>query len=239
MERFEQDPDIIDVAFRTASDDELFRTQHQPAFQQDENEQALRELQQDVMRDPERCFCRNCGKTDYRNAGVCVNCNFVINPAALQKGSQVVRARREKYERGHKVMNFIRNLTGIDLESPEQKQRWTVRPQAYHFQPSGSVYCVNCGCEVDPGASVCVKCNYVLDPEAVKRARIAVQDRTATLTRKELIKSLLIPGHGFKLFKHFKLRRPQVANPARIAGLLNTAMMIGAMGLCIYLIIFS
>lgn len=230
--------EIIDVAYRAASDEELFQTRT-AAQQAAQDEAALQELRQDVMRDPERCFCRNCGKPVFREATVCVHCNYVMNPAGLQTGSQLVRARREKYERGHRVRSFITNLTGIDLETPEQKAKWAIRKQDYHYQTSGAVYCTNCGCEVDPGASVCVRCNYVLNPLAVQRAKMAVRDRTAKVTKKELLKSLLIPGHGFKLFRKFRERRPQVANPCRIAGLVNSAMMIGAMGLCIFLIIFS
>lgn len=226
MKQFEQD-DIIDVAFQTATDDELLSSGQQEAARQTD-EEALAELAAEVMNDPERCFCRNCGKPIYKNASVCVHCNYVTNPLALQQGQRLVRARRERYEKGSRIRNFITNLTGIDLESPDQKARWAIRPQNYHYQTTGSVYCTNCGCEVDPGASVCVRCNYVLNPLAVRRAQMAVSDRTAKLSRKDLIKSFLIPGYGHKLYKLYAERRPQIAKPCRLAGLANLGALVMA-----------
>ena len=231
------DTEIIDVAYQTATDDELFgsqqqtQNQHQAADQSsDPNEEALMELAREVMLDPERCFCRNCGQPIYKNASVCVHCHYVVNPLALQQGQRLVRARREKYESSKltRVQRFVRNLTGIDLEPESQKARWAVRKQDYHFQTSGQVYCSNCGCIVDPEATVCVNCNYVLNPLALRRAQIAIRDKTAKVTRAELIKSALIPGYGFKLSKQYKTRRPQVAKPCLLAGLANTAALVAA-----------
>ena len=231
------DTEIIDVAYQTATDDELFGSQQQTQNQQqaadqssDPNEEALMELAREVMLDQERCFCRNCGQPIYKNASVCVHCHYVVNPLALQQGQRLVRARREKYESSKltRVQRFVRNLTGIDLEPESQKARWAVRKQDYHFQTSGQVYCSNCGCIVDPEATVCVNCNYVLNPLALRRAQIAIRDKTAKVTRAELIKSALIPGYGFKLSKQYKTRRPQVAKPCLLAGLANTAALVAA-----------
>ena len=67
MKQFEQQDDYIDVAFQTATDDELFASQPQqqaktPEQAQQESEEALRALSEEVMKDPARCFCRSCGK---------------------------------------------------------------------------------------------------------------------------------------------------------------------------------
>lgn len=231
-QNFNDEQNIIDVAYQTATDEELFGSQTQAQPQQhtaDENEEALEELAREVMLDPERCFCRNCGQPIYRNASVCVHCHYVVNPVALQQGQRLVRARREKYESSKltRIQRFVHNLTGIDLEPDSQKQRWAVRKQDYHYQTTGrQVYCTNCGCIVDPNATVCVNCNYVLNPLALRRAQIALRDKKAKVTRKELILSALIPGHGFKLSKRYKANRPQVAKPCLIAGLANTAALV-------------
>ncbi len=223
------DAEIIDVAYQTATEHELF-SQAQPQKQaqrpvRNESEDALVELALEVMRDPERCFCRSCGQPIYKNASVCVHCHYVVNPAAFQQGQQLVRARRENYESKKltKLQRLIHDVTGIDLEPESQKQRWAVRQQHYHYQTSDRVYCSNCGCVVDSEAAVCVNCNYVLNPIAVQRAEMALKDKQAKVTRKELILSALIPGYGFKLSKKYKARRPQVAKPCLLAGIANTA----------------
>ena len=96
--KFNDEQDIIDVAYQTAPNDELFGSQTQaapPPQQQaafDENEEALEELAREVMLDPERCFCRNCGQPIYKNASVCVHCNYVVNPVSLREGQRLVRA---------------------------------------------------------------------------------------------------------------------------------------------------
>ena len=225
--------EIIDVAYQTATNDELFgsQTQAKPQSQaakqsaDDQNEEALMELAREVMLDPERCFCRCCGQPIYKNASVCVHCHYVVNPTSLREGQRLVRARREKYESSKltRIHRFITNLTGIDLEPQAQKQRWAIRQQEYHFRTGSKVYCSNCGCIVDPNAAVCVNCNYVLNPVAIRRAQIALSDKNAKVTKAELIKSALIPGFGFKLNKQYKARRPQVALPCLKAGIANTA----------------
>ena len=232
---FDTDSEIIDVAYRTISDDEAMQAQQpqqaQPVQQpySDADEDALEELAREVMLDPERCFCRNCGQPIYKNASVCVHCNYVVNPQALREGQRLVRARRDKYESNGviKVFRFVRKYTGIDLEPEEQKKRWAVRPQNYHYQTSGKVYCSNCGCVVDPGASVCVNCNYVMNPLAVRRAQIALSDKQAKLTVGDVLRSLLIPGAGFKVFKKYSVRRPQIAKPSLIGGLINSGALAG------------
>ena len=243
MKQFEQQDEYIDVAFQTATDDELFASQPQqqaktPEQAKQESEEALRALSEEVMNDPARCFCRNCGKPVFKDASVCVHCNYVVNPAALRQGQRLVQARRENYQNKYhvRIRNFITNLTGVDLESPQEKARWSVRKQNYHFQTGGKVYCTNCGCEVDPGASVCVRCNYVLNPMAVRRAQMAVNDRTATLSRKDLLKSLLVPGYGRKMYRMYAERRPQIAQPCRKAGYVNTGLLI-ALGIIILTIL--
>lgn len=242
MKQFEQD-DIIDVAFQTATDDELFAAQPQaqaktPEQAKQESEEALRALSEEVMKDPARCFCRCCGQPVYKDASVCVHCNYVVNPVRLQEGQRLVRARRESYQNRYhvRIRKFLTNLTGIDLETPQEKARWTVRKQQYHFETGSTVYCSNCGCEVDPGASVCVRCNYVLNPMAVRRAQMAVRDRTAKLSRKDLLKSLLIPGYGRKMYRMYAERRPQIAKPCRKAGYINTGI-IAALALIILMIL--
>lgn len=232
MNQFDNSNEAIDVAYRTASDDELFGSAAQTAA-------ATEEARLQVINDPDRCFCRNCGSPIYKNASVCVHCNYVMNAAALRQGQQIVRARREKYEKGHRIRSFITALTGIQLESAQQQQNWAVRRQDYHYQTTGAVYCVNCGCEVDPGASVCVRCNYVLDPAAVQRAQIMVSDRNAKLTKRDLIKSLLIPGYGKKIYQQYAVRRPQVANPCRLAGCINKGLICAASFVLGYLIFFA
>lgn len=84
---------------------------------------------------------------------------------------------------------------------------------------------------VDPGASVCVNCNYVLNPLAIRRAQMALSDKQAKFTWKQRLRCLLIPGEGFKLHKKYKTRRPQVALPALISGIVNTGVMAGAAAL--------
>ncbi|MBR5362528.1 MAG: hypothetical protein IK134_04315 [Oscillospiraceae bacterium] len=236
--------EIIDVAYQTATNDELFssQTQAQQRAQAqkaaaDQNEEALMELAREVMLDPERCFCRCCGQPIYKNASVCVHCHYVVNPTALRQGQRVVRARREKYETSKitRIHRFITNLTGVDLEPEAQKRRWAVRQQDYHFDTGGKVYCSNCGCIVDPNATVCVNCNYVLNPVALRRAQIAISDKNAKVTRAELIKSALIPGFGFKLSRQYRDRRPQVALPCLKAGLANTA----AVGMAVLAILIA
>ncbi len=226
------DAEIIDVAYQTATDNELFgqmpqRQQTMRSVQED-SEDALVELAREVMLDPERCFCRNCGQPIYKNASVCVHCRYVVNPTALQQGQRLVRARREKYESSKvtKIQRFVRKFTGIDLEPQEQKNRWAVRTQDYRYQTTGQVHCSNCGCIVDREAAVCVNCNYVLDPIAIRKAEIALRDKTAKVTRKELLMSALIPGHGFRLSKQYSARRPQVAKPCLLAGIGNISAIV-------------
>jgi hypothetical protein len=84
---FDTDSEIIDVAYRTISDAEAMQAQQpRQTVQQptDADEDALEELAREVMLDPERCFCRNCGQPIYKNASVCVHCNYVVNPVSLK-----------------------------------------------------------------------------------------------------------------------------------------------------------
>lgn len=228
-QKHDTDGEIIDVAYQTATNSELF-SQAQPEQERcktatEKNEEALMELAREVMLDPERCFCRNCGQPIYKNASVCVHCRYVVNLSALLQGQQLVRARREKYESSKikKIQRFVQNFTGIDLEPQSQKARWAVRTQNYQYQTGSKVFCSSCGCIVDPDAAVCVNCNYVLNPLAIRKAEIALTDKNAKVTRKELIMSALIPGCGFKLSRKYRERRPQVAKPCLLAGIGNAA----------------
>ena len=74
--RFDSDAEIIDVAYQNATDDELFQTQQAQKSQQQtdqESEDALVELAREVMLDPDRCFCRNCG-APAGGGKFCTNC---------------------------------------------------------------------------------------------------------------------------------------------------------------------
>ena len=72
MKQFEKD-DIIDVAFQTATDAELFASQPQqqaktPEQAAQESEDALRALSEEVMKDPARCFCRRARRVRARRS---------------------------------------------------------------------------------------------------------------------------------------------------------------------------
>ncbi len=130
-----------------------------------------------------------------------------------------------------KIRRFLRVITGAPAE-PNYNQ--PITPRNYRFRTIGAVYCTNCGSEIQDGASVCVNCNYVLDPEAVRRAQMLVRDRTAKLERSDLIKSLLVPGYGRKMWKLHKDRRMQIAKPCRIAGYINTGIIAAIVALIIF-----
>ena len=189
----------------------------------------------EVMSDPERCFCRNCGQPVMKAASVCVNCHYVLNPKALQLGAQRIRERRAKYEKTHKLFGVIRDLTGVDLESDTSKALFEESPQNYVFRTTGAVYCTNCGRQVDEGASVCVHCKYVLNPAAVRRAQLALIDKKAKLTPGLCLKSLLIPGFGKKQRKLWAVRRPQIVKPCGILGKINAALIVGLIVLGFFL----
>ncbi len=224
----EEQPKIIDVpAYEPVSDEELFGTEEKAPEQT--GQQVFDEaLSREVMADPQRCFCRNCGKPVMKAASVCVNCRYVTNPAALHHGAELLRQKRAKYEKSHRFFRAVNNLTGVDLESPERKALFEISPQRYAFRTTGAVYCTNCGRQVDEGASVCVHCQYVLNPAAVQRAQMALADKKAKLTPKLVIKSLLIPGFGKKQRRKWALRRPQIAGPCGLLGSINTGLLVTA-----------
>ena len=231
----EELPEIIDVpAFETVPDAELFGTKETKP-EQEEPQPFDEELSREVMMDPARCFCRNCGKPVMKAASVCVNCRYVTNPAALHHGAELLRQKRAKYEKSHRFFRVVNNLTGVDLESPERKALFEVSPQKYAFRTTGAVYCVNCGRQVEEGASVCVHCQYVLNPEAVRRAQMALADKQAKMTTKLFLKSLLIPGYGIQQRKVWAFRRPQIAKPCGILGKINTFLV--AAGLAAFMLI--
>lgn len=86
---------------------------------------------------------------------------------------------------------------------------------------AGKRFCRNCGGEIQSGASVCVHCNTVLNPVAIRRAQEIVMDRQAKVTREMLIKSFLRPRKGMKLYKQYIDRRPQVAMPCKKAAIIG------------------
>lgn len=188
-----------------------------------------------VMHDPDRCFCRNCGQPVMKAASVCVNCHYVLNPQAIRLGAQRIRQRRAKYEKTHKLFGVIRELTGVDLESNTSKSLFDENPQNFVFRTTGAVYCTNCGGRVDEGASVCVRCKYILNPLAVQRAQLALLDKKAKFTPGLFFKSLLIPGFGRKQRKMWMSRRPQIAKPCGILGKINGALLIGLIALGFFL----
>jgi len=77
---------------------------------------------------------------------------------------------------------------------------------------------------VETGAVVCVRCGYVINPAAVQQAQRMVKDRNAKLRASDVIKSLLIPGYGKKVFRTYALRRPQIAKTCRNLGYVNLAL---------------
>lgn len=167
------------------------------------------------------CYCRNCGKMLPKNAVVCVGCDYVMNPAMFRDAQMSVRERQQTEESAMKIRRFLRVVTGAQA-TPVSRVQPSVQ-RNYKFQTEGPVYCTNCGHEVQDGASVCVHCQYVIDPAAVRRAKMLVEDRTATLDKKEFIRCLLIPGKGRKMYRANIQRRPQIAKPCRVAGIINSA----------------
>ncbi|MBQ8922015.1 MAG: hypothetical protein IJ060_07645 [Oscillospiraceae bacterium] len=229
----EEKPQIIDVpSYEPVSDAELFG-EPEPA-QPEMTEAEFEALSRAVMADPARCFCRNCGKPVLKAASVCVNCRYVINPAALRQGAQRLREKRAKYEKSHRFFRFVNDLTGVDLESPERKSLFEISPQRYAFRTTGAVYCTNCGRQVEEGASVCVHCQYVLNPVAVQRAQMALADKKARLTPGLFFRSLLIPGFGRKQRIKWAVRRPQIAKPCGILGKINFGLLAAAAAVLVY-----
>ena len=229
----EEMPQIIDVpSYEPVSDEELFGPKKPEP--QEMTEEQFEALSRSVMADPARCFCRNCGKPVLKAASVCVNCRYVLNPAALRQGAELLRAKRAKYEKSHRFFKFVNDLTGVDLESPERKSLFEISPQRYAFRTTGAVYCTNCGRQVDEGASVCVHCQYVLNPAAVQRAQMALADKKAKMTAGLAVRSLLIPGFGRKQRRQWAMRRPQIAKPCGILGKINFGLLAAAAAVLIW-----
>lgn len=85
----------------------------------------------------------------------------------------------------------------------------------------GKRFCRNCGGEIQVGASVCVHCNTVLNPLAVKKAQEIVMNRKASVTRSMLVKSFFFPRKGMALYREHIKDRPQVANPCKKASIVG------------------
>ncbi len=165
-------------------------------------------------------YCRSCGKLVNRTATVCVHCGYVLNPEAFRQTQQFVR-QRGAIEEGK------RRVAGIfGVQPPPSAQRPAMPPTAgqYHFETNGVAYCPNCGIRVDEGASICVNCQQVLNPVALREAQEIVLDRTATLDRSDLVKSYLVPFYGHRMYVLNRDRRPQIAKPCRIGGIVNTTL---------------
>jgi len=228
-----EDQQVIDVeSFESVPNDAVFR--RKAAARRAESDAALEELKQEVMQDPERCFCRNCGNPVMKTASVCVSCHYVMNPQALQLGAQRIRERRARFEKSHRVFQFINKATGVDLESDTSKALFEVTPQNFAFRTTGAVYCTNCGCQVDEGASVCVRCNFIMNPAAIRQAQLSIIDKNAKMTPKLFLKSLLIPGFGKKMRMKWQARRPQIARPCGLLGKINLAALIAGAALIFY-----
>ena len=175
-------------------------------------------------------YCRDCGSPMPKNAVVCVNCDYVMNPQAFRQTQMSIHEQQQQQETAMKIRRFLRVITGAP---PEPDYSQPITPRNYRFQTIGAVHCTNCGNEIQDGASVCVNCQYVLNPEAVRRAQMLVRDRTAKLDRKDLIKSLIVPFYGRKMWRQNKDRRMQIAKPCHIAGMINS----GIIGIIILLLI--
>lgn len=102
-----------------------------------------------------------------------------------------------------------------------------VQPAENAQQPTGRRakavrYCKNCGEQIEPGASVCIHCKMILNPAAIRKARMIVADRNATVTTKELIRCGIFPNKGFRIAKQYAKTRPQVAAPCKKAAIIGT-----------------
>lgn len=184
-------------------------------------------------------YCRNCGAKVEPGASVCVHCNYVLDVETLQRAQRMVRVRRQQAlrqaQRNRGLLGAVsdvltRVLIGenntIRTNPAYQQQVQQMPRQRYMYHTEGACYCSGCGTEVEPGAVVCVHCGYVIDPAAVAHAQMVVSDRNAKLTKGDVIRSLLIPGHGKKMYEMYQTRRPEIANTCRLLGRINKAALI-------------
>ncbi len=191
-------------------------------------------------------YCRNCGAKVEPGASVCVHCNYVLDVQTLQRAQRMVRVRHEQAQRQamrnrgllgaiSDVLNRV--LVGESAARPVQQPVQRAPRQRYMYHTEGACYCSGCGREVEEGAVVCVHCGYVINPAAVAHAQMVVADRNAKLTAGDVIRSLLIPGHGRKVYEMYQTRRPEIAKTCGILGKINKALLIAAFAAVAFLIV--
>lgn len=189
----------------------------------------------------QQTFCRDCGQPVEPGSAVCVHCNYILDPEAFKQAQRLFRIRREAAQRRRaaEMMQRAARQNGMPALEP-QRQAADITPQQvvqasprYHYETIGAVFCPGCGAEVQDGACQCVSCGYVIDPvqyaltQQQVRQQLAVREnREAKLERKDLIKSLLVPGYGRKMYKANIQNRPQIAEPCRKAGRFNVFLII-------------
>lgn len=171
-------------------------------------------------------FCKDCGNPVDRNASVCIHCGYVLNKESFAKAQQLIQQRAERDAPRKRLVGLIGTITGDQRLIEEGKEKPLLPNNQYRFQTVGKIYCTNCGCEVEEGQSVCVHCNYVLNPTAIRNAQMMIQNRNKKLERADLIKSLLIPGYGKKMYEAYKDTCPQIAEPCQKAGAFNKIALI-------------
>ena len=187
-------------------------------------------------------FCRDCGQPVEPGSAVCVHCNYILNPQAFQQAQRLFRRRREAAEQQRRREAMMRQYPVDGMPDLEHEQRVPaiVTPEQvvqagphYHYETIGAVFCPGCGGEVLDGACQCVHCGYVIDQAQYSLVQKRVQqqlalreNREAKLSRKDLIKSLLVPGYGRKIYRANIAERPQVAKPARRAARVNALLLL-------------
>lgn len=108
-----------------------------------------------------------------------------------------------------------------NVQDTDARQRMVRRANA------GKRFCRNCGGEIQAGASVCVHCNAVLNPVAIKKAQELVMNRKAVVTNAQLRKSFFSYRKGMKLYRENIKERPQVAEPCKKAAFWGRITRIG------------
>ncbi len=192
-------------------------------------------------------FCHDCGQPVEPGSAVCVHCNYILDPEAFKQAQRLFRRRREAEQRRRAAGMMPRGGVSPNGMPPLEPSGRAQQPAAadvtpeqvvragprYHYETIGSVFCPSCGTEVQEGACQCVSCGYVLDAvqyamtqQQVQRQLAVRENREAKLSRSDLIKSLLIPRYGRKMYKANIQNRPQIANPCRKAGRFNTFLII-------------
>lgn len=191
-------------------------------------------------------YCRNCGAKVEPGASVCVHCNYVLDVESLQRAQRLVRVRHQQAirqaQRNRGLLGVVSDVLSRVLVGDNGARPNTAYPvqqaprQRYMYHTEGTCYCSGCGAEVEEGAVVCVHCGYVINPAAVAHAQMVVSDRNAKLTANDVIRSLLIPGHGRKTYEMYHARRPEIAKTCRTLGRINKFFLIAGTALLLWLI---